>query len=148
MNRLDIVVGTVTGTALSISRYLKKQLDGKLEVYVHEYPCFDDILSNNPSFLLFCVSNTGVGELPPSMRKMFVQLTEQKRDLSGIEYLLINLGDSSFKTFAQSGVTLNNALQQCNATNLDDTLVIDAMHDRYPRQTALDWLNVMLKMHG
>lgn len=148
MKRIDIVVGTVTGTALSISKYLKKQFDTRLNIQMHEYPDLDEILSKESSVLLFCISNTGVGELPPSLQKMYFQLTTQDRDLSKVQYLIINLGDSSFKSFAKSGETLNKALQACGAKPLDERLIIDAMTDRYPRQTALDWLQPILLKHG
>jgi MioC protein len=147
VQKLQIVVGTVTGTAQGVAEYLRKNLSAEWDIGLHEYPDLDDILEGPNQTLLFCVSNTGVGELPPSMRKVYVQLTEQKRDLTGHQYLLINFADSSFKTFGKSGETLENALSACGAYSLDERLTIDAMHERYPRKTALVWVKEMLTKH-
>ncbi len=148
MNNINIIVGSVTGTATSVARFLNKKLSDRLNVMLFEYPCVNEILSEREALWIFCVSNTGVGELPPNMRKLYVQLSEQDRDLSNIEYAVINLADSSFKSFAKSGITLDEALQACNATRIEERLVIDAMLDRYPRQSALNWAEDMLAKRG
>ncbi len=146
--QISIVIGTVTGTALSVGRFLKKQLAHKASVQIHEFPCLDEVLADEPDLIVFCVSNTGVGELPPSMKKFTVQLAEQNRNLNHLKYLIINLADSSFKSFAKSGETLDEALLETGATNLSERLIIDAMSDRYPRQSALKWIEKELISNG
>jgi len=148
LKNLHIVVGTVTGTAQSVAEYINRKLNTQFSIQVHDYPDLDEVLTRPNQLIVFCVSNTGVGELPPRMRKVYVQITTEARDLSGLEYLIINLGDSSFKTYGKSGVTLDDALLQCGATNLDEVCLIDAMHERYPRQAALRWLEATLQKHG
>lgn len=146
--QISIVIGTVTGTALSVGRFLQKQLNQKAQIHHHEYPCLDEVLLDKPDLVIFCISNTGVGELPPSMRKFYVQITEQNRKLDALNYLIINLADSSFKSFAKSGETLDEALQSLGAKNLSQRFIIDAMTDRYPRQSALKWIENELISQG
>lgn len=139
MQFLHIVVGSVTGTALKTARYIRDGLPEQFAVQLHEYPDLDEIVKEPEQTILFCVSNTGAGELPPRMRKVYVQLTEQKRDLSGHRYLLINFADSSYKKFGVSGRVLDNALRRCGALRFAQRLTIDALHEADPRQTCLEW---------
>jgi flavodoxin len=148
MQTMHIVVGTVTGTAQSVASYIRKQLSGSFAIQLHEYPDLNDITIKPNQLIVFCVSNTGDGELPPSMRKVYVQLTEHEHDMSGHEYLLINFGDRSFRSYGKSGKILDSALKACGAKALDSRLTLDAMQDRYPRQDSLKWLKEKLEAHG
>lgn len=145
--KIHIVVGTVTETALKVARALKATLHGAYDIRLYEYPDLDDIISASNQFIVFCVSNTGAGELPPRMRKLYVQLTEQTRDLSGHRYLIINLGDRSYKEYGLSGKILDIALRRAGAVRVHNRLTIDALIDNEPEITALNWLKPILDYH-
>lgn len=144
---LHIISGSVTGTALQVSRYLRDNLRSKLTVILHEYPDLNDIIKVPEQLLVFCVSNTGAGELPPVMRKVWVQLTEQDRDMSGHEYLIINFGDRSYREYGLSGKLLDDALKKCGATRLSPRMTIDALVNDVPGERCLRWLMKELGKH-
>lgn len=81
------------------------------------------------------------------MRKVWVQLTEQDRDLSGHRYLIINLGDRSYREYGLSGKLLDNALKRCGARALSPRLTIDALQDNAPFEVVEHWLSEQLKKH-
>lgn len=145
MQTLHIVIGSVTGTALNAARHIKANLQQRYHIKLHEYPDLDEILIAPNQLILFCVSNIGDGELPPRMRKVWVQLTEQNRDLSGHQYLMINIGDSRYRKFGLSGKILDDALRRSGATRLSGRFTIDMRVEEAPFDAALDWFSEALE---
>lgn len=140
MQRLHIVAGSVTGTALKAARYIRSHLQERFDIQLHEYPDLDNIITAPEQWIVFCVSNIGDGELPPSMRKVWVQLTEQNRDLTGHRYWMINIGDSSYRKFGLSGKILDDALRRCGGKRLAGRFTIDVLQEEDPATAALQWL--------
>lgn len=167
---IHIIIGSVTGTAEGTARYISKHLksqlfervtnhsepeaeapttlslrerlrmDPSLTLSLNRDPTLDDLADHPSRLVIFCVSNTGVGVLPDNLHRLTVQLSNAKSALAHCYFLLINFGDSSFKTFGQSGRTLHGLLARAGATSIGQPLLIDAMHCRYPKLEALKWL--------
>ena len=155
---LVIVIGSVTGTAEGTARYIAKNLPQYLgtdattdshrllsanaTITLTTQPQVDELAdaSNASRLWLFCVSNTGQGVLPDHLHPFMVELSKTPHSLQHCHYLLINFGDSSFRTFGQSGRTLKQALYRKSANCLAEPLLIDAMRERYPKIAALKWL--------
>lgn len=145
MKVIHIVVGSVTGTALAAAKALRTELERDYTIVFHEYATLDDILVQPNQTLLFCVSNTGEGELSPWMRRIHVQLSERHYDMTGHQYLLINFGDSRYKAFGLAGQTLDTALKFSHAMPLSDILTLDAFKAT-PADTPLyEWVLSGLK---
>jgi len=148
MQPLLIVSGTVTGTAASVSRYIKKCLTDNFAVEITENPTIDLVTRFRDHKIVFCFSNTGEGELPETLRPFHGELIKSKAGLDGINYWLINLGDRQFTTFGQSGRTLDAALQRCGAKRKSDILLLDVFQDVYPAKVSSAWLMQQLEQES
>ncbi len=144
MAKIQILVGTVMGTAQGVAEFLQKELCNDHDVEVNLEPTIADLTRDENEFLVFCTSNTGSGDLPDNILPLYVGLKNEFPRIAYRQYALINLGDSSYPTFGQAGHDLDAALQDIGAAPVADTLTIDATAERYPQKVALDWLRPLV----
>ncbi|MEM0912275.1 MAG: flavodoxin domain-containing protein [Pseudomonadota bacterium] len=147
MQPLLIVTGSVTGTAASVGRYLKKSLSRDFDVAINCAPTIKDVAEYRDYKTIFCFSNTGHGELPESLRPFHQELTREHSGLDGVNYWLINLGDRHFTTYGKSGRTLDAALQRCSAHRKADILLLDVFKDIYPAKVSFAWFMKQLEIN-
>lgn len=125
MASIQIIVGTVMGTALDVAKSAKGILEAHGdEVVLHENFNADAFNPSNP--LLLCTSNTGMGDLPANIVPFLDFLKSQCPPIYQTPYGLINLGDSNYPNFAQAGHTLDEAMIDLGARRLGDVFVMDA----------------------
>ncbi len=145
MASIQIIVGSVMGTAQGVADYLHKELSAQHTVEVNNSASSADLVRNADELLLFCTSNTGSGDLPENIVPVYNALRTEFPNIAYRKYGLINLGDSSYPTFGEAGRLLDEALLDIGAQRLGDILTIDACADRYPQKTALSWTHNLLK---
>jgi MioC protein len=95
---------------------------------------------NPHAVVLVCTANTGVGDLPACIVPFYQHLRCNYPAIAGMRYGLINLGDSSYPSFAQAGQKIDDALKDLGAKPLGSPLVIDAQSGENPTTLALAWL--------
>lgn len=140
MAAVQIIVGSVMGTALEVAQNMEQALIA-LDHQVQINPQFrKDHLSDPLEVLLICTSNTGMGDLPMNIIPFYQHLTNDYPRLVGRRYGVVNLGDSSYPNFAQAGKTLDDALADLGAERIGEPLVLDAIYDNDPVTTARDWV--------
>lgn len=156
MQKIQIIVGSVTGTAEGIARFLQRELSGpspaagrtedrvKSRIDINLNAGIEDLQRDPEELLVFCTSNTGCGELPGNLLSLYLQLIDAPPNIAGRRYALINLGDSSFPTYGEAGEALHTALQDIGAVPIAEPLLIDASIERYPQKIALDWAQKIL----
>ena len=142
MAKIQIIIGTVMGNAFEVAQTVHQELS-KENHTVTLNPAFSagDLSDDNDEIILVCTSNTGMGDLPENILPFFVHLTNDVPNIVGRRYGIINLGDSSYPSFAEAGKTIDNALSDLGAQRIGEQLILDAiLVDDYHQET-IDWLN-------
>ena len=160
MKKIQIIVGSVTGTAEGVARFLQRELSEpaltaghaedptenhiKSQIDINLNAKIEDLQRDPEELLVFCTSNTGCGELPGNLLPLYLRLIDAPPNIAGRRYALINLGDSSFPTYGEAGEALHTALQDIGAVPIAEPLLIDAGIERYPQKIALNWAQKIL----
>ncbi|EGT3628169.1 FMN-binding protein MioC [Shewanella sp. SP2S2-4] len=139
MAKIEVIVGTTLGSAEYVADEMMAQLtDQGHQVQVHLTPTLCEI---DTHALWIIVSSThGAGDLPDNIQPFFNEITEQKPDLSQVNFALCAIGDSSYDTFCQGPEKLISAIQDCDAKAFVDKIQIDVQLDPVPEDPALAWL--------
>lgn len=144
MAAIQIIVGSVMGTAQGVAEYLERTLGGIHDVRINNSASCDDLAHNSNELFIFCTSNTGSGDLPENIAPLCHALRTTPPNIARCQYGLINLGDSAYPTFGEAGHTLDGALQNAGAQRLHEMLTIDASAERYPQKSALAWAEALI----
>ena len=141
MAEVQIIVGSVMGTALEVAQTLQQSLiDGGHQVHINPQFRKGQLDANPNEILLICTSNTGMGDLPMNIVPFYEHLKCDYPKLAGRRYGLVNLGDSSYPNFAQAGRTLDEAMADLGALLIGEPLVLDAIYvDDYVNE-AREWV--------
>ncbi|MCS6116330.1 FMN-binding protein MioC [Shewanella baltica] len=139
MAKIEVIVGTTLGSAEYVADEMMAQLtDQGHQVQVHLTPTLCEI---DTHALWIIVSSThGAGDLPDNIQPFFNEITEQKPDLSQVNFALCAIGDSSYDTFCQGPEKLISSIQDCDAKAFVDKIQIDVQLDPVPEDPALAWL--------
>ncbi|WJG09452.1 FMN-binding protein MioC [Aliiglaciecola sp. LCG003] len=142
MANFDIIVGTVLGA----SEYVADALQETLEKHGHSAtiwlePNLEDL--SKQSTWLICTSTHGAGDLPDNIQPFEKQLKGQ--DLSEVNFLVVGLGDSSYDTYCNGAIQMQDSLEQANATMLHKPIHIDVLHHPIPEDAAVVWLEDLLQ---
>ena len=137
MANIHLVVGSVMGTALKIAEYCSILL---VNHTVRINSAFRPGQLNPNEILLVCTSNTGVGDLPHNILPLLVHLTNDYPAIAGLRYGIINIGDSSYPSFAQAGQKIDEALIDIGAVRVGEPLVIDNQENDDPKELTRQWL--------
>ncbi|MGL6124121.1 MAG: FMN-binding protein MioC, partial [Shewanella sp.] len=110
MAKIEVIVGTTLGSAEYVADEMMAQLTAQgHQVQVHLIPILCEI---DTHALWIIVSSThGAGDLPDNIQPFFNEITEQKPDLSQVNFALCAIGDSSYDTFCQGPEKLISAIQ-------------------------------------
>ncbi len=131
-------MGTATELANTLSQHLETA--GFTCVPNHEY-AQGDLERHQDAVTLICTSNTGMGDLPANIAALEQELHNAPPPIYGRHYAIINLGDSSYPSFAESGKRLDELFQDLGARPVADMLIIDALEDSDPSVPANEWLD-------
>lgn len=139
MAKIEVIVGTTLGSAEYVADEMMAQLTEQgHQVQVHLTPTLCEI---DTHALWIIVSSThGAGDLPDNIQPFFNEITEQKPDLSQVNFALCAIGDSSYDTFCQGPEKLISAIQDCDAKAFVDKIQIDVQLDPVQEDPALAWL--------
>lgn len=139
MAKIEVIVGTTLGSAEYVADEMMAQFTEQgHQVQVHLTPTLCEI---DTHALWIIVSSThGAGDLPDNIQPFFNEITEQKPDLSQVNFALCAIGDSSYDTFCQGPEKLISAIQDCDAKAFVDKIQIDVQLDPVPEDPALAWL--------
>lgn len=142
MSQIQILVGSVTGTAEAVAEQVSDQLEAAgHSVSVNSMAQVEDLVRNPDEILLVCTSNTGAGDLPDNLQPLYVQMTREFPAIAGRYYGIINLGDSSYVTFGEAGRAIDEAFADLGARRLGEPLVLDASSGDDPEALARDWVD-------
>jgi MioC protein len=140
MAQIQIIVGSVMGTALEVAEAVAATLEGcGHHLRVNSQFQAGQLSADSDEVLLICTSNTGMGDLPANILPFYVHLLSDFPAIAGRRYGLITLGDSSYPDFARAGATLDEALADLAASRVGEPLVLDALMTTDHAEDACNW---------
>lgn len=140
--QVEIIVGSVLGA----SEYVADAVSELLNAHGHTTTLhLEPDLANIDQNQTWCVitSTHGAGELPENIQNFAQQLTEIT--LSN-KCIVIGLGDTSYDTFCQGSIIIQERLQTAGSTLITEPLHIDVIHHPVPEEFALEWLESKLEL--
>ncbi|HEY7774701.1 MAG TPA: flavodoxin domain-containing protein [Marinagarivorans sp.] len=138
MTSIQIIVGTVMGSAQACAELAQTQLQQQFDVTLNSAFSRDDLQKSD--VILICTSNTGVGDLPSNIVPFYRVLIEEYPAIAGMRYGLINLGDSNYPSFGEAGQKLDVAMSELGAQRIGEPLVLDASDPAQRDSLLLNWL--------
>lgn len=138
MTSIQIIVGTVMGTALEVAEYAESCLSSTFNTSINTD--FKDNDINNGDVILICTSNTGVGDLPSNIVPFYSFLRDKYPAIAGKRYGLINLGDSNYPSFGEAGQKMDEAMQDLGAVHIGKPLILDASQPQDYQTLTSSWL--------
>lgn len=146
MAKIALIVGSVYGGAQYVAEQAQALLAGMgHELMLYEEPVLDDILTFDPQLWLVITSTTGQGDIPDNLLPFYLDVKNRFPLLTGKQYTVVALGDSSYETFCGAGEQLRELLAEIQGTELAPMLRIDACETLEPESVALPWLEQQLK---
>jgi len=146
MAKIALMVGTVYGAA----EYVAEQAQALLTELGHSAQLFteaklDDVLALNADIWLVITSTTGQGDIPDNLLPFYLDVQNRFPLLTGKQFAVIALGDSSYATFCGAGELMEEALYETSARKVGDTLRIDALETTEPEMEAVPWVREWLE---
>ncbi|WP_417615048.1 FMN-binding protein MioC [Oceanisphaera sp.] len=142
MSHFTLLVGSTLGSAEDLADELAEILNNRgHHTVIHTSPQLDHILIKPEHYLLLISSTHGAGDLPDNIHPLYLQLTQQRPNLAGLQYLAVGLGDSAYDTFCHAIQTLDDQFIQLGATRVAELLTIDVSLQDPPEVIAEKWLD-------
>lgn len=140
--QLKILVGTVTGNAMSVAQAIALSCtDLVADIAVLPMDGLDIGVFEQHALFLVCTSTTGAGDVPDNAQVLYASLLNEPRYLGGVRYGLIALGDAGAHaaTFAEAGLKFDAVLQDLGAGRIGDIFTHDASGELDAETAAVDW---------
>jgi MioC protein len=139
---LKILVGTVTGNAMSVAQAIELTCTDLMpDIAVLPMDGLDIGVFAQDALFLLCTSTTGAGDVPDNAQALYASLLNEPRYLGSVRYGLIALGDAGAHaaTFAEGGLKFDAALQDLGAQRIGDILTHDASGDVDAETAGVQW---------
>jgi len=139
--RINILVGTMTGTAQLCAQEMELALDdGETRVEALLMDQLDSSVFGREGLFLICTSTYGQGDVPDNARALYEDLQNKRPDLSKVRYGVFGLGDRTYaETFNFGGKKFDELLTQLGAQRIGERHQHDASSGVLPEETALEW---------
>jgi MioC protein len=140
--KINILVGTMTGTAQMCAQEMELALDGDdLQVVTHLMDKLDpSVFADREAVYLICTSTYGQGDVPDNARALYEALCTQKPDLKGVRYGVFGLGDRTYaETYNFGGKRFDDILSSLGAERIGERYLNDASSGTLPEEIALEW---------
>jgi MioC protein len=140
--KINILVGTMTGTAQLCAQEMELALDGdELQVVTQLMDKLDpSVFADREAAYLICTSTYGQGDVPDNAKALYEALCTQKPDLAGVRYGVFGLGDRTYaETFNFGGKRFDEILAKLGAERIGERYMHDASGGTLPEEIALEW---------
>lgn len=142
MSKISIIIGTMLGASEYIADHLESILNKDHQVTTVLDPNLDQFDLNEPQLWIICTSTHGAGDFPENIEPFVEQLKQQLPNLSNIRFAVCGLGDTSYDTFCNAGITIDLLLESLAAVRVQTLNKIDILDDGLPEDNAEVWLNL------
>ena len=139
--KINILVGTMTGTAQLCAQEMELALDdGETQVATLMMDNLDSSVFTREGVFLICTSTYGQGDVPDNARALYEDLKAKRPDLSRVRYGVFGLGDRTYaETFNFGGKRFDDILQSLGAERIGERYMNDASSGTLPEELALEW---------
>lgn len=140
--KINILVGTMTGTAQMCAQEIELALDGDdVQVATLLMDTLDaSVFADREAVYLVCTSTYGQGDVPDNAKALYEALCSNKPDLSGVRYGVFGLGDRTYaETYNFGGKRFDDILAELGAERIGDRLMHDASSGTLPEEIAIEW---------
>ena len=140
--KINILVGTMTGTAQLCAQEMELALDGdEVQVKTLLMDKLDpSVFADRDAAYLICTSTYGQGDVPDNAKALYEALCTQKPDLKGLRYGVFGLGDRTYaETYNFGGKRFDEILLALGAERIGDRYANDASSGTLPEEIALEW---------
>ncbi|MEO8717463.1 MAG: flavodoxin domain-containing protein [Burkholderiales bacterium] len=140
--KINVLVGTMTGTAQMCAQEMELALDGDgLQVVTHLMDKLEPaIFADRQAAYLICTSTYGQGDVPDNAKALYEALGAQKPDLAGVRYGVFGLGDRTYaETFNFGGKRFDELLSGLGAERIGERYTHDASSGTLPEEVAIEW---------
>ena len=147
--KINILVGTMTGTAQMCAQEMELALDGgDIRVVTHLMDKLEpSVFADREAVYLICTSTYGQGDLSDNAKTFYEALGAQKPDLAGVRYGVFGLGDRTYaETFNFGGKRFDELLSRLSAERIGERYTHDASSGTLPEEVAIDWAQAWVEM--
>jgi len=140
--KINILVGTMTGTAQLCAQEMELALDGDdIQVVTQLMDKLEpSVFAEREAVYLICTSTYGQGDVPDNAKALYEALGRQKPDLAGLRYGVFGLGDRTYaETFNFGGKRFDELLASLGAERIGERYMHDASSGTLPEEVALEW---------
>ena len=140
--KINILVGTMTGTAQLCAQEVELALDGdEVQVKTLLMDKLDpSVFADREAVYLVCTSTYGQGDVPDNAKALYEALCSGKTDLAGVRYGVFGLGDRTYaETYNFGGKRFDEILASLGAERIGERYQHDASGGTLPEEIALDW---------
>jgi len=145
--KINILVGTMTGTAQLCAQEMELALDDDdVKVQTILMDGLDSAVFSREGVFLVCTSTYGQGDVPDNARALYEDLKTKRPDLSRVRYGVFGLGDRTYaETFNFGGKKFDELLSELGAKRIGERHMHDASSGILPEETALEWCQDWLR---
>src|SRR3954470_25050901 len=139
--KINILVGTMTGTAQMCAQEMELALDdGETEVATLMMDGLDSLIFEKErcraGAFLICTSTYGQGDVPDNARALYEDLKAKRPDLPHVRYGVFGLGDRTYaETFNFGGKRFDEILGELGAERIGERYLHDASSGVLPEET-------------
>jgi len=140
--KINILVGTMTGTAQMCAQEMELALDGdEVRVATLLMDKLDPgVFADREAAYLICTSTYGQGDVPDNAKALYEALCTQKPDLRGVRYGVFGLGDRTYaETYNFGGKRFDEIMQALGAERIGERYTHDASSGTLPEEIAQEW---------
>jgi MioC protein len=139
--KINILVGTMTGTAQLVAQELELAWDdGETKVETLLMDSLDSSVFAREGVFLVCTSTYGQGDVPDNAKALYEDLKAKRPDLSQVRYGVFGLGDRTYaETFNFGGQRFDELLAELGARRIGERVKHDASSGVLPEETATEW---------
>lgn len=141
--KVVILFGTESGNAEFAAEDMAAAVEDR-EVEIIDMTDFDvDDFSPENFYLIIC-STHGEGDLPSGAAPLFNSLASQAPDLTGVQYAMFGLGDSSYEHYSKGSEHIDDKLSELGAIRVGEYGRHDAHTGTLPNDSAVLWTKDVL----
>ena len=140
--KINILVGTMTGTAQLCAQEIELALDGdEVQVVTLLMDKLDPaVFADRAAVYLVCTSTYGQGDVPDNAKQLFESLQSSRPVLTNVEYGVIGLGDRTYaETFCFGGKRFDQLLSELGARKIGEPMFHDASAGTMAEEVAAEW---------
>jgi MioC protein len=139
--KLNLLVGTMTGTAQLVAQELELAWDDDdLKVETLLMDKLDGSVFAREGLFLIVTSTYGQGDVPDNAKSFYEDLKARRPDLSRVRYGVFGLGDRTYaETFNFGGKRFDDILSELGAQRIGERVQHDASSGILPEEMAVEW---------